>query len=91
MNGDGKLDLVTVFPQGFEVRLNRGGRFPKADYSFPLRSGWNLAVGDANGDGHPDVYILQRDNGTVPDLLLLNRGSGVSLCAIFQPAAGDRW
>jgi hypothetical protein len=92
MNGDGKLDLVTVFPQGFEVRLNRGGRFPKADYSFPLRSGWNLAVGDANGDGHPDVYILQRDNGTVPDLLLLNRGSGVSYArfsSLPQATAGE--
>jgi FG-GAP-like repeat len=78
LNGDGKLDLVTVTADRLEVRLNRSGRFPMADYSLPLRSGWNLAVGDANGDGHPDIYVLQRDNGTVPDLMLLNRGGGTA-------------
>ena len=61
-----------------EVRLNRSGRFPTVDYSLPLTLGWNLAIGDANGDGHPDIYVLQRDNGTVPDLMLLNSGSGTS-------------
>jgi FG-GAP-like repeat len=76
LNGDGKLDLVLVAPQGLEVRLNRSGRFDTVDYSLPLTSGWNLAVGDANGDGHQDIYVLQRDNGTVPDLMLLGNGSG---------------
>jgi len=78
MNGDGKLDLLTVWPHGFQVRLNRDGRFSTADYTLPLRDAWDLAVGDADGDGDPDVYIVQRENGVVPDVLLLNQGSGVT-------------
>jgi hypothetical protein len=78
MNGDGKLDLITVFPTGLEVRLNQGGRFLATSYFSKLTAGRDLAIGDANGDGHPDIYVVQRDNGTVPDLLLLNRGSGTS-------------
>jgi hypothetical protein len=31
-----------------------------------------------DGDGDPDIYVLQGSNATVPDLLLLNQGSGVS-------------
>jgi FG-GAP-like repeat len=78
LNGDGKVDLVTVTPTQLEVRLNRSGRLPTVDYTLAIKDGRNLAVGDANGDGHPDIYVLQGMNASVPDLMLLNRGSGKS-------------
>ncbi len=55
LNGDGKLDLVTVAPDRLEIRRNRSGRFPTVDYSLPLTFGWNLAIGDADGDGHTQI------------------------------------
>jgi hypothetical protein len=78
MNGDGWLDLVTVTGPWLEVRLNRSGRFPTADYALSITDGRDLAIGDADGDGDPDIYVLQGSNSTVPDLLLLNQGSGAS-------------
>jgi hypothetical protein len=78
LNGDGKLDLVTVAQHVLEVRLNRSGRFPTTDYTLTIGDGRNLAIGDANGDGHPDIYVLQGMNGALPDLMLLNQGSGTA-------------
>jgi hypothetical protein len=78
LNGDGRLDLVTVAPGVLEVRLNESGRFPVGSYYLSLQDGRNLAIADADGDGDADIYVLQGHNGTVRDLLLLNRGSGTS-------------
>jgi hypothetical protein len=77
LNGDGRLDLVTVAADRLEVRLNAGGRFPTVSYALALSDGRDVAVGDADGDGDQDIYVVQTTN-TVPDLLLLNRGSGAS-------------
>jgi FG-GAP-like repeat len=78
LNGDGWLDLVTVFPTGLEVRANSSGRFPGTTYFLNLTAGRDVAIGDADGDGDQDIYVVQGTNATVPDLLLLNRGSGAS-------------
>jgi FG-GAP-like repeat/RTX calcium-binding nonapeptide repeat (4 copies) len=78
LNRDGWLDLVTVRSNRLEVRLNVSGRFPSVNYSLALSDGRDLAVGDAEGDGDQDIYVVQGTNATVPDLLLLNRGSGAS-------------
>ena len=77
LNGDGRLDLVTIATD-VEVRLNRAGRFPVLDYKLPLPDARNLAVGDADGDGDQDIYVLRSDNSSVPDVMLLNDGSGTS-------------
>ena len=77
LNGDGRLDLVLVTQTRLAVRLNRGGRFPSLSYSRRLTDGRDVAVGDANGDGSRDIYVVQ-GNPAVPDLLLLNQGSGGS-------------
>ena len=92
LNRDGWLDLVTVTGPRLEVRLNTGGRFPTIGYSLALSDGRDLAVGDADGDGDPDIYVVQGENATVPDLLLLNRGSGasyVSFSGLPQVTTGD--
>jgi hypothetical protein len=78
LNLDGWLDLVTVTGSRLEVRLNSGGRFPTISYSLALGDGRDVAVGDAEGDGDQDIYVVQGTNASVPDLLLLNGGSGAS-------------
>jgi FG-GAP-like repeat len=75
LNGDGRLDLVAI-AANVEVRLNRAGRFPVLDYQLPLPNARNLAVGDTDGDGDQDIYVLRSDNSSVPDVILLNDGSG---------------
>jgi FG-GAP-like repeat len=78
LSGDDRLDLVTMTRNRLEVRWNTGGRFPTIDYTLALRDGRDLAVGDGDGDGDQDIYVVQGTNATVPDLLLLNQGSGAS-------------
>lgn len=75
LNGDERLDLLTVAPSVLEIRLNEGGRFPKVDYYLKMSAGRDLAVADADGDGDQDIYVVQGQ--TVPDLLLLSDGSGI--------------
>jgi FG-GAP-like repeat len=77
INGDGGLDLVAI-GVNVEVRLNRSGRFPVVDYQLPLPEARNLAVGDAEGDGDQDIYVLRGNNAELPDVMLLNDGSGTS-------------
>ena len=45
-----------------EVRLNTSGRFPSTNYELPLADGRDVAVGDADGDGDLDIYVLQGTN-----------------------------
>jgi hypothetical protein len=78
LNRDGRLDLVLVSQPALEVRLNQSGRFPTTNYELALADGRDVAVGDAEGDGDQDIYALQGTNATVPDLLLMNQGSGTS-------------
>jgi FG-GAP-like repeat len=92
LNRDGWLDLATVTGDRLEVRLNRSGRFPTIDYSLALGDGRDVAIGDADGDGDQDIYVVQGSNATVPDLLLLNAGSGASytqFSGLPQVTAGD--
>ena len=78
LNRDWGFDLVTVTEFKLRVALNASGRFPKTSYELALADGRDVAVGDADGDRDQDIYVLQGSNATVPDLLLLNRGSGTS-------------
>jgi hypothetical protein len=92
LDGDGRLDLVTATENSLEVRLNDEGRFPTVSYARGLAEGRDLAIGDADGDGDQDVYACQGKNATVPDLLLLNQGSGASyveFAGLPQVTAGD--
>jgi FG-GAP-like repeat len=92
LNGDGWLDLVTVTGLWLEVRLNRSARFPTAGYALKIKDGRDLAIGDADGDGDQDIYVLQGSNATVPDLLLMNQGSGMSYTnfpGLPQVASGE--
>ena len=50
-----------------------------------VTAGTAVAVGDANGDHHPDLYVVQGGSGNAPDLLLLNRGDGRAFTSVTIP------
>jgi hypothetical protein len=85
MNGDGRPDLLILEEKRFSVWLNVNGAFPKLNYKQALNLGRDLAVGDVNLDGKPDVYIGQGKNASFADLLLINNGNGVSYHANANP------
>jgi hypothetical protein len=86
-NGDGKLDLVVANsnPNGGGntvcILLGKGdGTFgdavPYAVSAAPVA----LAVGDFNGDNHPDVAVVNMQSNTVS--ILLNKGDGTFQSAL---------
>ena len=77
MNGDGKEDLVVLFPPNIVVMYGNGkGKFQGvSDFPASLEAG-AVAVGDFNHDGNPDLAVA--GNGAVAVLL----GDGHR---VFQP------
>jgi hypothetical protein len=86
VNGDGKLDLVTVnatlaHPNIFDLSVllgNGDGTFqPAVTMNLPF-AGANLVVADMNGDHIPDLVITAESdtaaNGTV--IVMLGKGNG---------------
>jgi flagellin len=58
LNGDGKLDLVSLNNAGFMVRLGNGdGTFGAGKANATAGSAYDKAVGDFNGDGKADVLV----------------------------------
>ena len=83
LNGDGKPDLVAA--QGYEgvisVMLGNGDGTFSGPTSYPgvstspyFGGPRSVALGDANGDGHPDIVVTTPDAATAS--LLINNGDG---------------
>ena len=81
LNGDGKPDVATAnFDNGdywstVSVLLNRGSGTFRARTDYQTGTGaWQVAIGDLNGDGKPDVATATAGPSTVS--VFLNRGDG---------------
>ena len=87
MNDDGKVDEVVALGSRVEVRLQSGGKFQPAAYSFSTTAAVGLAAGDVNADGLQDLYVLRGDNGkeNAPDRFLINDGDGTSFTQMTIP------
>ena len=89
VNGDGILDLVLVHLKDLEVRLGGpDGRFGPPVYQHSMQHGHELAIGDVDGNGTPDIYAVDGCFNRVnePDLLLLNGGGGRTWTKLPLPA-----
>lgn len=85
LSGDGLLDLATIRPTGFQLRLRLGASFASPVLALSLDAGRDVTAGDFDADGAVDLYLLQGATSSVsnhPDILLLNDGTGAS----FAPA-----
>jgi FG-GAP-like repeat/FG-GAP repeat len=90
LNGDGRLDLVMVNRTRLQVRLQQpDGEFGVVSIAKGLTAGRAVATGDVNGDGYPDIYVLQGATGphqvaNPPDIMYLNDG-GTALTKVPIP------
>src|SRR5207248_7061566 len=80
LNGDGLPDMVQIKKGSAQVRLQRGGVFQPAVKLTDLTSGFSLATADVDGNGLPDIYLVQGcqsgSSTNDADLMFLNNGDG---------------
>jgi hypothetical protein len=86
-NGDGKADLAVAnyFGNNVTVLLGNGsgGFTPSPGSPFPVPpTPYSLAVGDFNGDGHPDLAVATQNNTVT---ILLGNGSGGFTSPSYSP------
>jgi hypothetical protein len=89
MNGDGHLDVVASYHRGPRIWVGDGhGTFRPASEGLPayLLHGvtHQIAVGDANNDGRPDVAVANQVNG--PELFLQNTNGNWTHMGDLMPA-----
>ena len=91
-DGDRLLDLVTITQERLEVRLQRDDRtFGPVVAGQPLLSGHGLAVGDPDGDGDTDIFVVEGclDRVNRDDLFLENDADGAHFTLhTVQPVSG---
>ncbi len=94
-DNDGDKDLV-VARFGFNATgstcyllRNNGNATFAAPVSYPVSAGpYDLAVGDMNGDGRPDVVVGHQDYAVS---VLINNGTGGFAPAFSYPNLGDNY
>jgi hypothetical protein len=79
VSGDRRPDLVVVQQQLLTVQIQlRNHSFGPVVFERDLSAGHGLAVGDIDGDGAPDILVVEGclDRMNIDDVLLMNRGDG---------------
>ena len=87
IDGDGRPDLVIIDEQALTIYLNDGGTFRNA-HRIPVDNAWRLAIGDANGDGYEDIYVMRTSalpGPDIPDLLLVRNGATFDFESLILP------
>jgi hypothetical protein len=101
MNGDGKSDIITTNLEGDDVTIllgdSKGGFKRSTGSPFPCGdSPFNLAIGDVNGDGKPDLAIVNSPSSTADRhgkdglTILLGDGAGGFRMLAGSPFATGR-
>jgi hypothetical protein len=97
MDEDAILDLVVgahgAAQTGSGVAINRGegdGSFSFLSLQAPETRGWQLAVGDLNGDGHEDVATADGAlSRASPDTITVLLGDGAGMASVHQSYTQD--
>lgn len=95
MNNDDVVDLLVLNKNTLQIILQQEGKFERILFETTFIDGMDLTVGDVEGDGDNDIYIVQAgcdDNRTDaqgnfperPDFLLINKGAGI-FHKVFTP------
>ena len=59
-DGDGRVDLLLLYPSGAELLLNRDGRFERLQFSDPPRA-HSAVPFDADNDGDIDIVFAEKN------------------------------
>jgi len=86
MNGDGQPDIVQVASNRLRVALQDQGTF-HTGLDITLVGGRSVGIGDADGNGTKDLYVVTAKIGgsNATDLMLLNSGDGITFTSISIP------
>jgi hypothetical protein len=73
LDGDGDLDAFVVYQDSARIWINDGAAGFTAGQRLSFKRQHALALGDLNGDGHPDIFAGSVDHGI---LVWFNDGAG---------------
>jgi hypothetical protein len=86
MNMDGQPDIVQLALNHLRVALQDHGLF-RTGLDMAVSGGRSVGVGDADGNGTRDLYIVggKVAGSNAPDVMLLNSGDGIRFTSIAIP------
>ncbi|MEU9861467.1 VCBS repeat-containing protein [Streptomyces sp. NPDC047971] len=90
VNGDGRLDVVTVNAGTSDISVllgdGKGGLGPATRFADAALLGRAIALGDVSGDGKPDVVVAHTDRTIT---VFLGDGAGAFGAPVTHPVGGS--